>query len=160
MMHLDELPNHYVYHLPIIYYFPSLAFVILATFQDQVQLPHLYFKMFWINEDLHRQDIRKNTGVCVVRIFFFLMELLYCQLHSSNVHCTVLSPRLTLSARVRRRWSVVLNSFLFPPPVCFSFTVQNVTYKAFFLSSPNVLNLGNFSPAAGSQRLSWQSDVP
>lgn len=90
------------------------------------------------------------------------MELLHCQLPSSNVHCTVLSPRLTLSARVRRRWSVLLNSFLsfFPPPVCFPLTVQNVTHKDFFLSFPNVLNLGNFSPFAGSRRFSWQLVVP
>lgn len=50
--------------------------------------------------------------------------------------------------------------FLFPPPVCFPLTVQNVTHKAFFLSFPNVLNLGNFSPIAGSRRFSWQSVVP
>lgn len=90
------------------------------------------------------------------------MELLHCQLPSSNVHCTVLSPSSHTLSTCQEEMECVIEflSFFFPPPVCFPLTVQNVTHKDFFLSFPNVLNLGNFSPFAGSRRFSWQLVVP
>lgn len=140
IIYYDRLPNHSLYQL-------------------SCSLPTYLKCTGWIKTFTDKLiEKKKHLCICIVRDFFVgvapLPELTYPLL----MFTALFFPLVSHSRHVSGGDGVCywIPFFLFPPPVCFPLTVQNVTHKAF----PNVLNLGNFSPFAGSRGFSWQSVVP